>query len=278
MGERSEGRKSKTWIIVVVVIAVLLMLCGCMAVAGIAWLSGGRGWPRDRPLTGISFPNLILQAEATRQVDKTLAVDTPVLLEIENDVGDIEIMGTDEDQVRVQAVVRAYGASESRAEDTTRDAEVIIDRRDDDHIYIVGRNPPGEYRRSPSVTFTIHVPRECVLEVASNMGNVEVQAVEGSMRIRGNVGTIQVHDWVMIDDSDIATNVGKIKVRLPRWAEFYLDAQTNVGRVQTGFDVEVEHERRLGPGDRLEGTVGEDAEARLILRSNTGDVSIREAR
>ncbi|GAG36248.1 unnamed protein product, partial [marine sediment metagenome] len=32
MTERSEKRRSKTWIIVAVIIVILLVLCGCIAV------------------------------------------------------------------------------------------------------------------------------------------------------------------------------------------------------------------------------------------------------
>ncbi len=277
MTERSEKPRSKTWIIVVVIIVILLVLCGCVAVvAGIAV------WSRQRyglrPWEGIDVPRIGLQTEATRELDYILDVDTPVLVEVENNVGSIEIVGTDEDEVWVEALVRGYGGSRLQAERVADTLEVTVEQPADDHVYVVGRSPSKSFGKTPTIAFVLHVPHECNLEVTNNVGNVNVEEIDGAAHIQVNVGSIDIRGWSITQDSYLSTDVGKIQARLWEESAFYLDASANVGDIDTDFDVEGVHDRQLGPGDRLEGAVGEDPYIELKVRVNTGSIKILQER
>ena len=277
MTERSEKPRSKTWIIVVVIIVILLVLCGCVAVAvGIAVWS--RQPPGLWPWEGIEVPRLGLQTEAARELDYVLDVDTPVLVEVENNVGSVEIVGTDEDEVWVEALVRGYGATRAQAEQAAGDVEVTIEQRDEDHIYVVGRTPSRTFRKTPNVAFVLHVPRECDLDVTNNVGDVRVKEIDGAAHIQVNVGSIDIRGWNMTQDSYLSTDVGKIQVRLWPESSFYLDAATNVGDIDIDFEIEGPRPKRPGPGDRLEGAVGEDPYIELTVRVKTGSIKILQER
>ena len=62
--------------------------------------------------------------------------------------------------------------------------------------------------------------------------------------------------------------------RLPADSAFTVDAQTNVGDIDTAFDVRGAAEERIPPGDRLQGEVGANPQVELRLRTNTGDITL----
>ncbi len=279
MAESSEKRRSKTWIIVVVVVAILLVLaCACVAViaAGLFTVGEWPGfeWGRVIDVTGIGR-----QVEATFGLEESFVVDIPLLVEVENDVGSIEILGIDGDEVKVWAVVTGYGDSESEAERMADDVDVDIMQRDESHIKVVGRNP----RRitgpnSPKVAFTLCVPRRCELHVENNVGHVVVEDIVGSVDIKADVGDVDVQGLILTDDSHIKVGVGDIQISLPKDSEFYLDARTGVGDIDCDFDVRAKTEKRKGPSDELRGAVGADPDDSLELETGVGSISIIEER
>jgi len=278
MTERPEKRRSNTWIIVVAIIAILLAACSCAAVAGAILFARARPSPGGRVLKGIELPEFGFQTEAIREMGDTFEVDIPVLVEVSNDVGTVEILGTDQDQVRVEALTRGYGPSREEADRAAEEVEITIEQRGDDHVYIAARQPSGIRRKAPTTSLVIHVPHESSLKVTSKVGNVKVAEIEGSLNIEVNVGTIDVRGWDLTEDSFLTTDVGKIQVRLGPESSFYLDAAANVGDIDTDYDIEDPRERRPGPGDRLLGAVGEDPEVELRIRTNTGAIKVLRER
>ena len=122
MSETSKGRGSNRWV-VVIAIAVAMLLCSCVAVVAAAWwLASSDGWRRWRTSPWSDLENGGRKVEASREVERVLAVDVPVRVEINGDVGPIEIGGTDREQVSVRAVVRAWGVSSAGAGDSRRGA------------------------------------------------------------------------------------------------------------------------------------------------------------
>lgn len=280
MSETGEARGSNRWVVVIVVaIALAMLLCSCVAVLAAGWWLGGGGgwrWWRTSPWSDSKIAER--QVEASREVERVLAVDVPLRAEIHGDVGPIEIVGTDGEQVSVRAVVRAWGSSSRLAQEAADEVQVEIVQRDSDFIRVVGRNPRRSYRKSPSVVLKLLVPRRCEVEATSNVGNLTVEGIQGSVDLRVNVGSIEVRDLRLIDDSRLSTNVGKIEISLSGTSRFRLDARTSVGGIDCDFDVQGPRERRVGPSDRLRGAVGKDPGVRLRLRTNTGGISIRKAR
>ena len=107
--------------------------------------------------------------------------------------------------------------------------QVEIVQCDSGFVRVVGRNPRRSYRKSPSVALELLVPRRCEIEATSNVGNLTVEGVQGSVDLRVNVGSIEVRDLRLIADSRLSANVGKIEISLPETSRFRLDARTSVG-------------------------------------------------
>lgn len=275
MAGEAPRRGNTGLIIVLVVIGALLVLCCLLALVAALFI------PRTSilrgPVTSVEVPIPSGRAvEATRQLAHAFRVEGDVVLDVSNQVGDIIIEGTDDGQVIVEALVRAYGATSADAERAADEVELTIEERGTGRIRAIGRHRQGlEFGgRSPTVRFMIRVPREATVQVSSNVGRVEVTDIVGSATIKSDVGDVVVREFVMRDDTRIETSVGRILVELPDDASFVVDAQTNVGNIDTEFDVRGASERRTPPGDRLQGEVGNAPQNELRLRTNTGDITI----
>jgi len=258
-----------------IVIGVLFLCCCSLAVLGAAlypWVTEQRG-----PAGILELPSGG-GVEATRELDRAFQVPdgVVVVLDVRNQVGDIIIEGTDDGQVIVEALVRAYGATTADAERAADEVELEIEQQADNRIRVIGR-----YRRdlafqgrSPSVRFMIRLPRDATLQICSGVGRVEVSDVAGSATITSEVGDVIVREFAMDDDTRIEASVGRILVELPADSAFVIDAETQVGDIDTEFEVRGAAPQRLPPGDRLQGEVGNAPQVELVLRTNTGDITI----
>lgn len=272
MTEEAPKRRNTGLIIILVVIAALLVLCCLLALVAAMFIPRVSTW--RGPVSSVEIPRVGVN-ESTRELDRAFQVQGNVVLEVSNEVGDIIIEGTDDGQVIVETLVQAYGATTADAERIADDVDLTIEQ-DGDRIRASARNPQGLRLegRSPSVRFMIRMPREATVQVSSNVGRVAVTDLVGAATIKSDVGDVEVRDFVMRDDTRIETSVGRILVELPDDAAFVVDAQANVGDIDTEFDVRGASARRTPPGDRLQGEVGDAPQMELRLRTNTGDITI----
>jgi hypothetical protein len=273
MTSEAPKRRNTGLIVVLIVIAVLLLFCCALAALAALiypWMSVQRG-----PASLLDIPRAG-GVEATRELDRAFQVSDRVVLDVSNQVGDVIIEGTDDGQVIVEALVRAYGATTTDAERIADEVELTMEQRADDRIRVIGRYRRGlEFQgRSPSVGFMIRVPRDTTVRVSSDVGRVEVTDVDGSAAITSNVGDVIVREFTMRDDTRIEASVGRILVELPADSAFVVDAETNVGDIDTEFEVRGAAPQRVPPGDRLQGEVGDNPQVELRLRTSTGDITI----
>lgn len=287
--ERQGSRNSTRTVIIVVAAAVLLLLLTCCALAIGANLI-------FRGSRAIAIPErLQIGAVSAEQVrEETFdTVETPLVLVVENEVGTVRVVGSDRESVVVEATARAYGATRAAAEENLDRVSVMAEQVSPTRIAVSGAFPqPWIGGQSPQVEFVIRVPGQTSVQITTNVGEVTVEDLEGEARIQTSVGDVNVNGfrgmldlgtsvgdvdvrgWTMLDDSRLSTRVGDIDARLAGSPSFRLDAQTNVGRISSSYDVEGEHNRDRVPGETLQGTVGDAPNVRLTLRTNTGSIRL----
>jgi hypothetical protein len=236
----------------------------------------------DRLLRGLDRPAPAQRApfgaevEATRSYDKVFSVDEPLVLDVNNDIGAIEIRGGDA-QVRVRATVRAWGSSQEEAEGRAAEVEVDIQQVGDDRVRVAGHVPPTlRVGHSPTVLLTVQVPRYSRVRVVSNVGEVRIRDIEGALDVQVHVGEIDVRGFSPRHDSALRTDVGRLCVGLPVDSAFHLDAHTSVGAIRSDFALLPHKARWPWVSDRVEGAVGNDPRCRLVLRTNMGEIRIIE--
>lgn len=278
MAETPQRNRKNTWLIVVIVGAILLLLlCACLAVVlAASWFSVTFPWQRSE-ISGITIDRIGDQMEMQRAREEAFNVSTPVLLDITNKVGDIHIIGTDEERVSVQAVMRGYGDTRAVAEEMVNKVTAEIQQTEDNQIRLVGSIPHGpRVGNSPEVDWTVRVPRQVQLQIRNNVGEVRIENVAGSIQVTGDVGDISVKGFTLTADSQLTANVGDISISLPRDSEFTLDATTGVGNVRSEFHTAAEPGDRRAPGSALKGTVGDNPQSTLKVQADVGDITIEQ--
>jgi hypothetical protein len=254
----------------------MLLLCACVVVAALvapATFSLRRGITSEFGVPRITMPGM--DVEVTRTQEESFAVDTPLVLELNNAVGSIDIRGTDGSQVTVEATVRAWGGSDQEADERANRVQVDMQQTADNRVQVTS-TIPQELRvgRSPSVNITVRVPRQSRVQVVNNVGEVTIRDIEGSLDVQVNVGEVDVRGFSILDDSTLRTDVGQLHIGLPSDSSFNLDARTSVGAIRSDFDLAQQEEQRPGVGARLQGPVGDSPQVGLTLQANTGEIRL----
>lgn len=285
-------RTNRTWIVVVVVLAVLaIVLCACLAVVVGANMVRNAGTPQVNvePAERVpwlqrwlrspwsNLPGIGGGIEARRTMGQTFAAQPGVAVDVDNSVGSVEITGTDKDQVVIDVVVHAYATTSAEAERLADEITVELSQQSDGSVSVATHIPEQSYAgRSPSVDLSIQVPRRCRLTVNQQVGGVNIEDVEAALDARVDVGDLDVRRLTLAGDAQLDVGVGSISVSLPSDATFDLDARTDVGAVDCAFDVQPAQQRRSGVGDVLQGTVGADPTYTLKLTVSTGGITIKK--
>ena len=212
-------------------------------------------------------------------------------LSLENDLGDVEIIGWDRGSVEI--VARSASSERTRprsarnAGGSARAPEVEV-RETRDGLLV--RTPPFEGPgRPPAVSFELHVPNSVVLTgirvsegnlaVSDVFGRLEVSVDQGDLsvsnysgRVRAAVGTgdadVEVLDLRDGDEITITSRRGNIALRLESGVGAIIEADAPRGEVNSDFDLG----RKL-PAATVKGWIGQGGPA-VILKASDGRIDI----
>jgi DUF4097 and DUF4098 domain-containing protein YvlB len=264
----SQVKNNAPLIIALIVIAVLILCC-CLVVAGLVV-----GGVLSVPWKAVTDSRI----EATEELEQRFDVSTPVLLEMDINVGDIVIRTGDGDEVRIYAVKHAWGRDRGQAQDHLDDFEVRMSQPNSGEVTVETETPQRlrDLPRTPTVDLEITMPRQAKLDIVVNVGKLEVTGVRGKFVIQSNVGDITLRDVRFEQDSEIKSNVGNIELRLPEDSAFAFSARSNVGDVRVDFDVRNQRSEEKIVGDSIEGEIGTSPTVDVELRTSTGDIKIQK--
>lgn len=217
-------------------------------------------------------------------------------LSLENDYGDVEIIGWERDEVEV--VARTSAAAPGRLEPRSARqggsrAVPEVELRETSRGLIV-RTPtfegPG---RPPAVLYEVRVPHSVSLsgvrvsegdltiedvfgglEAAVDEGNLRVRNYSGPLRATVGIGAadVEVLDLRDGDEITITASRGDIVLRLESGVGAIVEADAPRGEVRSDFDLG----RRL-PASTVKGWIGQGGPA-IILRAMDGRIEIIRTR
>jgi hypothetical protein len=285
------------WIIVVV---VLLLLCCCAAtVVGVGVGLGFLPW-RYQGSWDFDWDDLnVPGVEVTATVQESFVVAGATLLDVECPVCNVQIGGRGGDRVEIEATKHAWSGSRSAAERQLDRIDVSLTQQGERILVKVDMpqlSEPGFGKRA-NVDLEITVPEQTDLKVDLDVGDMEIEGVEGQVDIQAAVGLVDLKNVVVRDSLkvrtdvarirfegplsagalyDIRSDVGDIALTLPASSSFEVDAESNVGAVTCDFAVRGREGRKDFIGGRIEGTVGESPTAELRLQSDVGSIRISE--
>lgn len=145
-----------------------------------------------------------------------------------------------------------------------------------------------------------------LVDIEAPVGNVTVDGLSGVLMIKGSTGDVMVTHAILVDGSHIATDQGNvtfngllvvppagqtshymilseqgsINVTLPESTNVILDANTNVGSINSDFNIPVQNNKGAGPVS-YHGPLNPNASVQpssvLVLDISTGNVNIHKA-
>jgi hypothetical protein len=219
---------------------------------------------RSSPVVERSFP-----AQGVRQVKASVQVGT---LRVETD---------SPDTVRVKAVRRLEGLSDSEASRWLERARVVVEQQGT--AIVVRDIVPKELQQStqgkshPRLEVEIHLPRDLALEGSTGVGDADVAGQIGDLAMETGVGTLRlrrlncsgdtvsaktgVGDIVMGFQSlpqrkvKAEVGVGKVRLSLPSRVRASVDLNTGMGHVDSQFPLPTPRRSGLNLGGTLSGNL-----------------------
>jgi hypothetical protein len=274
-----------------IVLALILLSCCCFAllVAGLVITRGMR--------LGTDFVQSTVN-EVTETSDSEFPVTGPVTLGIDVPVGDIEIRGGEGNQVTVQVTKRAWGINQPAARDILNRMDVSV-QQTSDTVQITASGPAWtgnpNRTRTPQVDLVITVPNQTSLKTKVGVGRLSVTGLRGDADINADVGEVTLTDVVPLSSLrvqtrvasvtldaplaenaayDMTSDVGRIALKLPKDSAFAIDARSDIGDMQVGFEVSGSSSREGFVGKEVVGEVGSSPTTKLTLRSRVGDIRV----
>jgi len=284
-----------TCAIVAVVTVVLVLACAvaCLGVVGvIAYFDAGVGE----------------RAQVREAVVSEVAVESPVTLTVRNPAGTVTIRTSpQDDRVVVEAIKEADSILGRQAERLADQVDVQIEGEGDEARVEVDL-PDVSGMGLARVNLVITVPEETHLDVVNEAGNIQIQGIEGDIRVRSEAGNLRMEDVTVTQNCDVMntagnitfegqlpepgaggqswevllrTEAGNIDFAVPADSRFTLDAESEAGSVNTKFELDDAQSGsvRGEAGEWLKGSVnGSQASPNVILRTEAGNIRVAPLR
>ncbi len=230
-------------VIILLAFALLLMLAGIGATLFFAF---GPFSGRDVRLSR----NLIY---ATAEETKTLKVDSPLTLKVQDDAGDVTVTSGRVDSVIVKAVKTGSGRTQAEAETDLKNIQYQIQQAGNviTLTYQVDRLQTNEV---DTIDFTITVPSKATIDVKAGFGDVSVSDINGDVHIANNFGQVKAQN--IEGGLDVETKSGQVEASAINAGDANIKLSSGFGTVS------------------LERASGKD----ITLNSNSGVLKIKDVR
>ncbi|HEU4594719.1 MAG TPA: DUF4097 family beta strand repeat-containing protein [Pyrinomonadaceae bacterium] len=256
-------------------------------VFAVAMLAAGDGLARQQPG----------QSELTEEFHQSYPLAPGGRVSLSNINGKVSIAAWDRNEVKVDALKKAYKP------ERLREAEIKIDARGD-HLHIETEYPKHEYRTKENwtredsvatVEYTLTVPRGArlaevelvngALHIEGLSGAVNASSVNGRVTARGLTGPVKLSvvnglleaSFDRLNGSSgisLSSVNGPLNVTIPSDANVVLRADTVHGSIKNDFNLPVREGEYVGR--EIEGRLGAGA-ARLNLSNVNGAINVRRA-
>jgi hypothetical protein len=230
-----------------------------------------------------------VEFERTEQLSAPIAAGST--LTAETQVGSIIVTGADVTDCNVTATITAKAPTQEEAEKLAHKVKIKLEPEGDD-LRLHVEKPEKKRRRSIEVSFDITIGTQTNLQLESNVGEIVVSNISGTIKATTNVGDITCTEAA--SDVDLETNVGEVIVAYSSIAEstFEAELETNVGDISfagpTELSAKVNASTNIGSietrlpltvtgkiAKSVHGTIGKgEVKATVRLRTNVGSIEI----
>jgi hypothetical protein len=242
------------------------------------------------------------RAQAVDRTEKRFVVPggQVLVLDVQNDVGDIQVRVATNIQGRVQATKWARALNAQAAEQALDNLQVNIVRRGNSLTVRTSRTG-GPAFFSPvadlGVDLLFEVPHSTDILIRNGRGNVSVRGTGGRLEVWNDIGNVEAIGVVPGTKGlrittgrgnvtfggplvykglyELDTGLGIVGLGLPADSKFFVAANAGVGLIRNQFTLRSGGESRRGLGDSLHGQVGDAGETELRLRVDLGMIGLQ---
>ncbi|QLE86395.1 hypothetical protein FLM48_15730 [Shewanella sp. Scap07] len=148
------------------------------------------------------------QAQEGKQLQQNYSYHgQAVVLDIE--VGRVEVIATDESEVRVEVEVVASQSSWFNMWQQGDVSEIEIDADEQNDRLVLKLNHQDDLKQN----WRVYLPRDAATDVDIGIGEVEVAGLENDLAIDLGVGRVVVNNQHRYRDIELSSGVGEVQVR-----------------------------------------------------------------
>lgn len=275
----------------IMLLAIVLAACCCAVMVGGLLIARGVAWSFNWADLG--------RVEAATTFERTFSPGQPVSLELDIPLGDVTIQAAAVDGVAVVASLRAWGRTQAEAQAALERIDVQAVQEDQrvrvETAGLSDLSSPSSGRRTPEIKLLITVPLATTLTAETEVGRLTVSGLRGDVAITAGVGEVVLQDvvpmsrieiWSRVGNIelrgplaagatyDLASDIGRIALWLPRESSFAITARSDLGTVELGFPL-MGNSQHEGVGREVRGEVGAAPTTTLTLRSRVGAISVQ---
>lgn len=236
----------------------------------------------------ISFFSIPAQAGVTEKITKNFDVNSNSQFLINNINGSVEIKQWNQNKIAIEAFKEA---------DNQKDLDKMVLKIDQSKNKVTVETEYLEknshHHGSGSVDFIIHLPSEMgstrvelvngSLAIGNISGDLDADLVNGSIKINeltgnaklqsvnGSIKVSYVEAEDTVQDIDISTVNGSIKLKLPSSIDAKVEAETMHGSLKSDFGLNVE--KSMFTGKTMEGQIG-TGDIQIELDSINGSIKV----
>ena len=216
-------------LIAFLVVALLFVLASIGTVLFFTFDRGGRDFVFDRSLVS-----------AMIEESKTLNVEGPITLKVQDDAGDVRIVGGEGEKVEIKIVKTGYALTQARAEEDLKNILYQIEQ-DGNVVTLTYDLSRINTRDIDTVDFIVTVPNEVIVDVNAGMGEVNVSGTNGNVTIINDFGDVIVEN---IEGAvNVETKGGRVDASLINAGDGSIDLSSGFGKVSleqaTGKDIKL---------------------------------------
>ncbi len=216
----------RKWIIASVLILAEILVC--VGIVFAAW-AGFRGLV-DGDIRVRMFH--IDRAHAEADEEWQFTVDSPATLVVESGKGNIQVTGSDSNEIVVTAHKTAWDSNTSQAEAALSEMKVVIAQ--DGNTVTVKYIPDSKLTiigsiRNDTVDFTIAVPTETSVQVKAGHGKVSLSDTLGAADLSSSSGKINITD--VVGSLDARTHSGNISAQRIQAKDGNVNLHTDFGDI-----------------------------------------------
>ncbi|GEM_PF-6239107 len=138
---------------------------------------------------------------------------------VHNGIGDIKIHASDRNDVRITAIRRAHGMSDSEAASRIKDLDVRVDHSPNE-VRVTGSREHRSYTffgvNGLSLDFEIEVPRTAHIDVTNNIGDIHIDGAAADVDVHENIGDVVVNyqSGARPRTARLEVNIGEVRTNL----------------------------------------------------------------